>query len=84
MKVITIHELQERPVEVIEGLNKKCVIITRSDKPVAALLYLDEALLDDLLINSNPRLLRELEEARLEYERDGGIDHEAMKAMVVT
>lgn len=77
-----MRELKINPSKVIDGLRKDDVVVTRNGKPAAALVMLDEDLLEDFIIAHHPQLLSEAEAARKEYGDKGGIDHESMRALV--
>lgn len=79
MKFVTIRELKINGSQVISSLENEDVIVTKRGKPAAALVHLDEDLLEDFIIAHHPRLLPELDRAYREYKRKGGIDHETMK-----
>lgn len=82
MRFVTLRELKLNPSKVLKDLEQEDVVITRRSKPAAALVYLDEELLDEFILAHHPTLLREVEEARREYEREGGINHATMKERV--
>lgn len=82
MKFVTLRELKINPSRVLDRLAKEDVVVTRNGKPAAALVCLDEDLLDEFILAHHPRLLRETEAARSEYEAKGGIDHDAMRKRV--
>ncbi len=82
MKFIAMRELKINPSRVLDRLAREDVVVTRNGKPAAALLRLDEDLLDEFIIAHYPSLPAETEAARAEYRQKGGVDHEAMKAMV--
>ena len=79
MKFLTLRELKINPSRVFDRLAKEDLVVTRHGKPAAALVYLDEELLDDFILAHHPTLIREVEAARSEYREKGGIDHETMK-----
>jgi len=82
MKFLTLRELKINPSQALDRLAKEDIVVTRSGKPAAALVYLDEDLLDDFILAHHPKLLREVEAARVEYEEKGGIDHQTMKKRI--
>ena len=82
MKFLTLRELKINPSKVFDRLAKEDLVVTRKGKPAAALVYLDEELLDDFILAHHPTLIREVEAARSEYREKGGIDHETMKKRV--
>lgn len=79
MKFVALRDLKINPSRVLDRLAKEDLVITRRGKPAAALVYLDEDLLDDFILIHHPTLLKEVESARSEYLKRGGISHEAMK-----
>ncbi len=76
MKFIPMRELKANPSKVLDRLaeEKDGFVVTRNGKAAAALVYLDEDLLDDFIIAHHPSLMKELEEARQEYLEKGGVD----------
>jgi prevent-host-death family protein len=82
MKFATLRELKINPSRVLDPLAEEDIVVTRSGKPAAALVYLDEDLLDDFILAQHPKLLKEVEAARAEYEAKGGIDHDPMKTRI--
>ena len=82
MKFVTLRELKINASRVLDDLRAQDVVVTRSGKPAAALVYLDEDLLDEFVLAHHPMLLRELESARQEYKRKGGVDHQTMRKRV--
>ena len=79
MKFVTLRDLKINPSKVVGRLAKEDLIVTRRGKPAAALVYLDEELLEDFILVHHPTLLKEVESARAEHLKKGGISHEAMK-----
>ena len=82
MKFVALRELKINPSKVLDRLSKHDLVVTRNGKPAAALVPLDEDTLDDFVIAHHPTLLSEVEAARAEYGKKGGIGHEEMKALV--
>ena len=82
MKFIAMRELKINPSRVLDRLAREDLVVTRRGKPAAALVRLDEDVLDDFIIAHHPTLLSEVEAARAEYEKRGGIGHDEMKALV--
>jgi prevent-host-death family protein len=82
MKFVTVRELKINGSKVINSLKDGDVVITKNGKPTAALLPLDEDLLEEFIIAHHPKLVSEVDKARLEYERKGGLDHRAMKEKI--
>jgi prevent-host-death family protein len=82
MKFATLRELKINPSRLLDRLAQEDIVVTRSGKPAAALVYLDEDLLDDFILAHHPKLIKEVAVARAEYEAKGGIDHETMKKRI--
>jgi antitoxin (DNA-binding transcriptional repressor) of toxin-antitoxin stability system len=82
MKFVTLRDLKINPSQVLDGLGKHDVVVIRKGKPAAAVIYLDEDMLDDYVLAHHPGLLREVKAARAEYMKAGGIDHATMKKRV--
>ena len=82
MKFVTLRELKINPSKVLDRLAKDDLVVTRSGKPAAALVYLDEDLLEEFILARHPRLLKEVEAARAEYRKKGGIDHGTMRKRI--
>ena len=84
MKFVAMRELRNNTSRLLDRLAKEDVVLTRNGKPAAALVYLDEDLLEDFILSTHPKLLAELKAARLEYSRKGGIDHKTMKKKIIS
>jgi len=82
MKFVAMRQLRNEASKVLDHLSEEDVVVTRHGKPAAALVYLDEELLDDFILAHHPTFLNEVESSRREYLKKGGIDHEAMKKLV--
>jgi len=82
MKFVAMRELRNNTSRLLDRLAREDVVLTRNGKPAAALVYLDEDLLEDFMLSTHPKLLAELKAARLEYAKKGGIDHKAMKKKI--
>ena len=82
MKFVSLRDLKINPSGVVDRLAKEDVVVTRKGKPAAALVYLDEDLLDEFVLLHHPTLLKEVEAAREEYLKKGGIDHAAMRKAI--
>lgn len=82
MKFVAMRELRINASGVLDRLAKEDVVVTRNGKPAAALVRLDEDLLDEYVLAHHPTLVRELESARREYLQKGGIGHEEMKKRI--
>lgn len=82
MRFVTLRELKINPSKVLDRLAKDDLVVTRSGKPAAALLYLDEELLEEFILARHPRLLKEVEAARAEFRKKGGLGHDAMRGRV--
>jgi prevent-host-death family protein len=82
MKFVTLRELKINPSKVLDRLAEEDLVVTRSGKPAAALVYLDEDLLDEFVMAHHREFLEEVEAARTEFQEKGGIDHDSMKKLV--
>ncbi len=82
MKFIALRELKINPSKALDRLRKHDLVVTRNGKPAAALVPLDEDTLDEFVIAHHPTLLAEVDAARAEYGKKGGIGHDEMKALV--
>lgn len=83
MKFIPMRDLRINASAVLDQLAEENVIVTRNGKPAAAMIFLDEDLLDDFILSQHPTLLRELEKDRADYKKHGGgISHAEMKARI--
>ena len=79
MKFIAMRDLKINASGVLDELEDQDVVVTRKGKPAAAMIRLDEDLLEGFILAHHPLLLQEVEAARLEYLKKGGIYHEAMR-----
>lgn len=61
MKFANIRDLRINSNAVFRGLSREDVVITNRGKPVAAIIYLDESLLDSYVLAHHPSLLGEIE-----------------------
>jgi prevent-host-death family protein len=82
MKFVAMRELRNDTSKLLDRLAKEDVVVTRNGKPAAALIYLDEDLLEEFILAHHPKFLAEVEAARREYRKKGGIDHAAMKQRI--
>jgi prevent-host-death family protein len=82
MKFVTLRELKINPSKVLDRLAQEDLVVTRSGKPAAALVYLDEDLLDEFVMAHHSEFPEEVEAARTEFKEEGGIDHDSMKKLV--
>jgi antitoxin (DNA-binding transcriptional repressor) of toxin-antitoxin stability system len=78
MEFVSLRDLKINPSKVVGRLRKGDLIVTRNGKPAAALVYLNEELLEDFVLVHHPTLLGEVESAKAEYLKKGGMSHEAM------
>ena len=60
MKFANVRELKINSRSVIQNLKKEDVVITNRGKPVAAMVYLDEDILDSYVIAHHPSLLADI------------------------
>lgn len=79
MRFVTLRELKINPSKILDELSDEDVVVTRSGKPAAALVYLDEDTLDEFVLAHHPTLWNEVEAAVAEFKEKGGIGHQEMK-----
>ena len=82
MRFVALRELKINPSKVLDRLAREDAVVTRNGKPAAALIRLDEDLIDEFILAHHPTLLAEVDASRREYARRGGIGHEAMRAKI--
>ena len=82
MRFVTLRDLKINPSKIFRRLSSDDVVVTRHGKPAAALVFLDEELLDEFVLMHHPTLLKEAESSRTEYLKKGGIGHEAMRKRI--
>lgn len=82
MRFVALRELKINPSKVLDALRREDVVVTRNGKPAAALLPLDEDLIEDFILAHHPTLLGEAEAARKEYRKKGGIGHDEMRKRI--
>ena len=58
MKFANVRDLKINSSTILRKLGRKDVVITRRGKPVAAVIYMDEDLLDSFVIAHHPGLLQ--------------------------
>ena len=79
MKFIAMRDLKINASGVLDKLDDGDVVVTRKGKPAAAMIRLDEDLLEDFILAHHPHLLASVETARREYLKKGGISHDEMR-----
>ena len=82
MRFVAMRELRINPSKVLDALAEEDIVVTRNGKPAAALLQLDEELIEDFILAHHPTLLTEVEAARREFRKKGGIRHEEMRSRI--
>jgi len=82
MKFIAMRELRNNTSSLLDRLAEEDMVITRNGKPAAALVYLDEDLLDEFIITQHPTFMKSVEAAYREFEEKGGIDLETVKKRI--
>jgi len=73
MKFANVRELKNKTSEVLRKAEKEDIVITRQGKPWAVISKLHEDDLEDYILEHSPVFLKSLEEARAEYDKEGGI-----------
>ena len=79
MKFVAMRDLKINASGVLDDLEGEDIVVTRKGKPAAAMIHLDENILEDFILAHHPLLLQEAETARREYRKKGGISHEKMR-----
>ena len=82
MKFVALRELKINTSRVLKGLARDDFVVTKNGKPTAAIVHLDEDLLEEFILAHHPTLHAEAESARREYLKKGGIDHTTMKVRI--
>lgn len=77
MKFANVRELKNKTSEILRNSEKEAVIITSKGKPRAIITAISEEDFEDYLLDQSPKLLDILEEARMEYNRKGGVTLES-------
>jgi prevent-host-death family protein len=70
-----LSPLAEYAAEIAEGP----VIVTKKGRPVAALIPVDKADVESILLSANPRFQAILKRSRSEYKRKGGLSTEELR-----
>ena len=83
MKFIAMRDLRNHTSRILRQLADGDIVITRRGKPAAALVYLDEDMLEDFVLAHHPTLADEVEAARTEYRKKGSVGHKAMKQRIL-
>ena len=79
MRFVAMRELRINASSVLDLAEKEDVVVTRNGKPAAALVHLDEDLLEDFIMAKHPTFYKSLEAARKEYLKKGGITLDEMR-----
>lgn len=61
MKFANVRDLKINSNTILRKLSSEDVVITKQGKPVAAIIYMDEDLLDSFVIAHHPTLLKGIE-----------------------
>jgi len=72
-----VRELKNKTSEILRKAESGDVVITSQGKPRAVITAVTEEDFEDYLLEHNPMFLTDLEKARAEYIRKGGISPEA-------
>jgi prevent-host-death family protein len=64
MRFANVRDLKINSNSILKELAAEDVVITRKGKPVAAVIYMDEDLLDSFVIAHHPTLLKKIERDR--------------------
>ena len=82
MRFVALRELKIQPSRTLDRLDREDVVVTRNGKPAAALIRLDENLLEDFVLARSPKLWKEIQAAQREYLKKGGVDHATMRRRI--
>lgn len=82
MRFVALRDLKINPSRILQRLLREDLVVTRKGKPAAALIYLNEDLLDQFVLLHHPSLMKEVRAARTEYFRKGGVGHAEMKKRI--
>ncbi len=82
MRFVALRELKIQPSRTLDRLAREDIVVTRNGKPAAALIRLDEDLLEDFVLARSPKLWKEIQAAQREYLKKGGIDHATMRRRI--
>jgi antitoxin (DNA-binding transcriptional repressor) of toxin-antitoxin stability system len=74
-----MRELRNNTSKLFDRLAREDIVVTRNGKPAAALLRLDEDLLDEFILAHHPTFMKKVDAALKEYKKKGGISHAEMK-----
>jgi prevent-host-death family protein len=76
MKFANVRELKNKTSEILRKAEKEAIVITSKGKPRAIVTAISEEDFEDYLLDNSPKLLDVLEEAREEYNAQGGLTME--------
>ena len=84
MKYIAVEELKADPSKALDELAKSRdgFLVTRNGEVAAMLTYFDQDLLEEYVLTHDPKFVKELEDARQEYLREGGTDLKTVREML--
>ncbi len=79
MRRLELSEATAPLAEYAQELQDDPIILTRGNKPVAALIALDDADWETISLSTNPRFLAILERSRARRRAEGGISQEEIE-----
>lgn len=79
MKIIKMSEAKSSLAKYASQVAEEPVVITVNDKPVAALVAIENTDLETISLSTNPAFLAVIEQSRARQEAEGGISSEEMR-----
>ncbi len=83
MRFVNVRDLRINASRILDIVRSEDVVVTRRGKPAAAVIYLDEDLIEDFILAHHPTLMGETEEAYQEYKKKGGLSQQAMRQKIL-
>ena len=84
MKIIKMSEATEPLAEYAQELNKEPLVLTVDDKPVAALVSIENADLETITLSANPQFLSLIAQSRKHQKSGKGISSDEMRRRLDT
>jgi antitoxin (DNA-binding transcriptional repressor) of toxin-antitoxin stability system len=79
MKTLEVAKATAPLAEYAQEVNKEPVILTMGGKPVAALVFIENADLETVTLSTHPSFLALIERARVRQKTEGGISNTEMR-----
>ena len=85
MRTIDIAKATGQLREYAESASQEPVVVTRSGKPIAAVIGVDDFDFESLSLSTNPKFIALIAQSRARLEREGGIpDAEVRRQLGLT